>query len=358
MKHKHSKRSISNKQSHHQVSQTQTRRSSTPRDYKRTISSNKSISSTESADSDSYTKCLKPNVPLKSQKLLKRDLLRCSNQRPSLLGPQTLQPLRINNGSQQIPCVELSSSRQNAQLHCSLPDNARKLRATIDRIGPWPDISINCLRSNGNDLIQPLKNFRNSKNPIFFSTKYYGALDGNINKFQFHPSARSYIEEYRKEKGYLISSCSKPQGTSLSLSSLGLTQKLDDDQLSTCGTCSRATGSNSVRNQSDVSIGRITKSADDVIDNNRSPTISNNLPSLSVRNHSRIRLVRSTQHQQTIILPTIKPSSFQYLNSKTPIQTVYNENKKFSKPNQSKLYIIDGRQQKRYWIFLFLLFNI
>jgi hypothetical protein len=322
------------------------------------MSSNKSNSSTDSSHSDSHTTCLKPNLPLKSQKLFKRDLLRCSNQRPSLLGPQTLQPLHINNGSQQIPCVELSSSRQNAQLHCSLPGNAHKLRATIDRIGPWPDISINCLRSDENDLIQPLKTYRNSKNTIFFSTKYYATLDGNINKFKFHPSAGSYIEEYRKEKGYLISSCPKSEDIPLSLSSLVRSQKSDDDQLSTCGTCSRTTGTNSVRNPSDVSTGRITKSADDAMDNIRSPTISNNLPSISVRNPNQIRLVRGTQPQQTILLPTIKTSSFEYLNSKNPIQTVYGGNKKFSKHNQSKLYIIDGRQQKRYWSFFYFFYLI
>ena len=365
MKHKLPKRSISNKHPHHKPLQAQPRRLSTPHDYNRTASPNKINSGIETIHSDSHTTCLKPNVPLKSQKLLKRDLLRCSNQRPSLLGPQTLQTPRIHHGSQQIPSVLSSSNRSNAQRQCSLSDNnsQKLLHTTIDRIGPWPDISINCLRSSdGNDVIQPLKNLRNTKNPRLFSPKYYAALNDNINKFKFHASKRSYIEEYRKQKGYVISSRPKPQTTSLSLSSSGRLQKSDDDQLSVFGTISGGTGSYTARDRTDfsasnlsISIGGIIKSVDDIIDSNRLPSTSNQsniLPSIPIRNNNHSRLTRPIQHQQTIT-----HSSFQYLNNLSPIETVYDEKKKFSIHNQSKLFFIDGRPQKRYSIF-FILFRL
>ena len=344
MKHKQTKRSISNKNPPPRPFQTQTRRLSTPHDHTRTITPNKTHSNTEPTQSDFHTLCLKPNLPLKPPKLLKRDLLRCSNQRPSLLGAQTLQTPRIHHGSPSIQSVVPSSF--NTKRHYSLPDNPQTLHATIDRIGPWPDISINCLRSEGNDLLQPLKNFRNTKNSRLFSPKYYSALSENNTKFKFQPSKRSYIEDYRKQKGYVLSSHPTPQMTTLSSSSLGRLEKSEDDQLSVYG----GTGSYTTRDRTDLSttnlsipLRGIVKSTDDIIENNRS---QNNLPTLPIRNNNQLRTIRSTQ--QTVTLPTITSSSFQYLNSINSIETPYNDNKKLSIQNQSKLFFIDGRTQKRY----------
>ena len=272
MKHKSSKRTIPPKQTHHRSYQTQTRRSSIPIEHTRRISPNQTDLGSGTAHLDAHTLCLKPNVCFRSQKLLKRDLLRCSNQRPSLLGVQTLfQPPRHHHASQQTHSVASSSSTSSSfdRRRRSLSVSSHTFSATIDRIGPWPDVSINRLRSDGNDLLRPLKNFRNSKNPRLFSPKYYAAL--NDNKFQFHPSNRTYIDEYRKQKGYLLVPRSiRKQPTSLSLSSL---QQLDDDQLSAIGTFSGGVGNGSIRERSDfsstnltLSTRGLTKSADNLLE--------------------------------------------------------------------------------------------
>jgi hypothetical protein len=371
MKHKLSKRSTSNKHRHRSY-QTQTRRLSISIDHTRTVSPNQINSGTGPAHLDSHTSCLKPNVPLKSQKLLKRDLLRCSNQRPSLLGPQILQPPRIHHGSQQTHSFASSSSStsssSNDQRRRSLSVNSRTFHATIDRIGPWPDISISRLHPDGNDLLRPLKTFRNVKNPCLFSPKYYAGLNDNTSKFKFHSSKRTYIEEYRKQKGYLLTLHSMKQPTSSSLSSSRQAQRLDDDQLSTIGTYSgvenytaRERTNTSTTNLS-ISTREITKSLDDILNNNNNhvPIISsvtnqiNIFPSLPIRNNNNnnnnLRSIRHTQHHQTLTLPTLPNASVRYLNSMNPVEKVYADNKKISKENPSKLYFFDGRQNKRYLI--------
>ncbi|CAF1434305.1 unnamed protein product [Adineta steineri] len=381
MKHKLTKRSLSNKHLQPRSLPTQTRRLSTPHDHNRTLSPSKTNSGANITDSDSHVLCLKPNVPLKTQKLLKRDLLRCSNQRPSLLGVQTLQPPRIHHGSQPVHSLNPSSvNHQAAKRHGSLPDNPQTLHATIDRVGPWPDISINCLRSEGNSILQPLKNFRSTKNSRFFSPKYYAALAENNTKFKFQPK-QSYIEEYRRQKGYLISSQPTPQSTSLSSSSYGRLQRSDDDQISAYGTSSNGTGSYTARDRTDMSTGNLSvshrsmvKSAEDISDNNRLSSNSfvktqiNNLPPISIRHHNKNNHHHHHQQQQqqqqqhhftqyrlarpvpqhALTLPTIVSSTFQYVNDMNTIEKPYRGHKKLSIQNPSQLYIIDGRQQKRY----------
>jgi hypothetical protein len=352
MKHKTSKRS---------TKQSQTRRSPTSTDHIQTISPNKIDLGTGTVDLDSHTICLKPNVPLKSQKILKRDLLRCSNQRPSLLGVQTLQPPRItHHGSQPMHSVSSSSliDHRNIPNHRSLSVNSRTIYSKIDRIAPWPDISINRLCSDENDLLRPIKNYRHLKNPGLFSPKYYAALNDNT-KFKFYPSKRTYIEEYRKQKGYLLNPKSK-YTTSLSLSSSTQFLNSDDDQLSTVGTYS-AGGNGIVRERSDLSITNPslargpTKSVDDIHTyrspiNASVPNHLNILPSIPIRNNN-LRSTRHTQlHHQTITLPTLANSSIQYLNNMTSFEKSYGDNKKNLRGNQSKLFVIDGRQNKRYSI--------
>jgi len=358
MKHKSSKRSNSNKQHHHRSYQTQTRRSSIPIDHTQTVSPNQIDLGRGSVLIDSHNSCLKPNVPLRSQKLLKRDLLRCSNQRPSLLGPQTLQPPRIHHGSQKIHSVVSSSSTSSSLdgRRRSLSVNSHTFNATIDRIGPWPDISITRLRSDGNDLLRPLKNFRSIKHPRLFSPKYYAGLNDTTSKFKFHVSTRTYIEEYRKQKGYLLIPRSKKQTKTSSISSSRQGQQSDDDQLSAIGTYN-----GTARDRTDLSISTrgITKSPDDLLSNNNNnhvPIISsatnqiNIFPSLSNRNNNNnnnLRTIRQTQHPQTITLPSLPNPSFQYLNS---VEKTDHEKKKNSERNESKLYFLDGRQKQRYLI--------
>jgi len=347
MKHKSTKRSISNKQIHHRS------------DVDQIISTNPIDLGTGTAHLDSITSCLKPHHLSKSQKLLKKELLRCSNQRPSLLGPQTLQPPRIHPRSQQNLSIASSSStssstdRRQQRRRRSLSVHSRTFHATIDRIGPWPDISIGRLQTDGNDLLRPLKNFRNPKNPRLFSPKYYSGLNEHTSKFKFHSSQRTYMEEYRQQKGYLLTPRpnKKPQTTSLrSLTSSS--KQIDDDQLST---------SVLDRDRSDISMTSrgLTKSADDLLTNRNnhhslSADQSNTLPALSIRNTNTYRSIRQSQHSFT--LPAIS-TSFQYLHSMNSVDKTYNLNKKSSKKNESNLIILDGRQKPRYYPHLLLLLS-
>ncbi|CAF1174268.1 unnamed protein product [Rotaria sordida] len=378
MKNKFSKRSISNKQSHHHSYQTQIKRLSTPIDYVRTKTPNQCDLSIETVPFDSSTSCLKPNIPLKSQKILKRDLLRCSNQRPSFLGPQTLQTPRIHHGFQQIHSVALSSTassssssssssfvdHHNVPRRRSLSLNSHIYYPTINRIGPWPDISINRLITDDNDLSQPIKKFRNIKNSHVFSLKSLSSLTDNTGPFKLYPSKHTYIEEYRKNKGYILNLNRKLQHRSLSLSSSSSTesQDSDDDQLSMVGTYSSDTENNTILEETILSTTNLStmtrtimKSNDDIIDNtNRLPLISSVinqlsvLPSMPMRNSNYFRASRRTKHHPNLTLPALTHSSIGFLNSMNTVEKLYGNHKKISTENQSKLFFMNERPKKRY----------
>lgn len=369
MKPKLAKRSVPNKNTQQRSFPTQTKLVPTPHvENDIPSSSNATDVCTETSYSDSSTLCLKPNVPLRTEKVLKRDLLRCSNQRPSLLGLQTLQPPRIHPGSQPIHSIApIALNHTNNKRSSSLSDNPRTLQATIDRIGPWPDVSINCIHSQGNDPLQPLKNFRHPKNPYSLSPKYYSTLSNHHTKFKFHPSKRSYVEDYRKQKGYFLSSHPLLQQKSLSTSSLGRIEHLDnddDDQVSIQGTVSGPSGSFTDRDRTEFSTTNlsihsrgISKSVDDLvhhINNDHSPNNSH-LPSIPLRNNQQFRGIRRDQ-QQLASLPAINPPAYQYVNSTNSIESSYNDNRKLHHP--SKVYFIEGRQQKRYLTLLIIFLTI
>jgi hypothetical protein len=377
MKHKSSKRSISNKH----LSTRRLSNSLTPI-IDTTISHNKVDLGTGTVHLDSHARCLKANLILKNQKALKRDLLRCSDQRPSLLGSHTLQPPRIHHGSQQMHTSTPSSvdHHQPPARRRSLSVNSRTFYATIDRIGPWPDVSISRLRSDGNELLRPLKNFRNLKNPRVFSPKYYAALNETTSKFKFYPSTKAYIDEYRKQKGYLLAPRTTPQVISVNLSSSVPIRQLDDDQFSATGMFSgggadlnNGTATDkSILSTTDISLpqnGHI-KSLNDTSEHmNTPPSIPHmsknfyephhitNFPTIAMRNghlrptrhppHHAV-IAQQTQHQQAITLPSLTASSLHYISSMSSVEKAYSNSKKTSTPNQSKLFLIDGRQKKRY----------
>ena len=365
MKNKSSKRSASNKHSHRRSYKTHTRCLSTPNEYPRTISPNmidKIDLGTGTVLLDPHVSCLKPNVPIKSQKQLKRDLLRCSNQRPSFLSPQTLQAPRIHRASQQTHSGTSSSTssslgHQNSQRRRSSLPISIIFHSTTDRIGPWTDLSISGLPSNGNDLLRPLKTFRNIKNPHLFSLKYYSSLTDKTSQFKWHLSIHNYIEEYRKQKGYVLDLYSAPQSTSLSLSSSIPLGQLINEHLSTAeNTTTRDQTSMSVTTLSSTARGT-TKSADDVSNNtNRLPTISstanpmNTFPSIPYRHKDNFRSNRRSHNHTTVALPTVKPSSVPYFNSLNSVGKSCDDNKKTSTQNQSRFFVIDGRKKKRYLI--------
>lgn len=337
---------------------------------------------------DSHAPCLKANLELKSLKALKRDLLRCSDQRPSLLGPHTLQPPRIHHGSQQTNASTASSAgsssvsyQQPVRRH-SLSMSSRALLATIDRIGPWPDISISRLRSDGNELLRPLKNFRNPKNPRLFSPKYYAGLHENISKFQVYSSTRSYIDEYRKQKGYVLGSQDTQRANFLPLRGSATLEQHEDEKYSGVGAFSSAvpveTQRNSVRDRQGMTTTELpirnnplTRSANDLYEHMNTPpsipavtkvftdpTPVNNFPLISMRNGQLRPARQPTQHtisshqhqQQPTVLPSLNGSSLNYFTSMNSIEKAYSNNKKLPVRKTSKLVFIDERNRQKYRI--------
>ncbi|CAF3328370.1 unnamed protein product [Rotaria socialis] len=381
MKHKFLKRSITNKQTQHRSYQTQTKRIPTPIDHVRSSSTDEIDLDIEGALSDSYSPCLKPTVQLKSQKLLKKDLLRVSNQRSSLLGPQTSQPHFAHHELQQIHSVASSLSKSSsssssidgriASRRRSLSLTSRIFHATIHRIGPWPDKSINYFRSNQSDTPRPSQKVRTIKNPRITSPKSCISSNDNAYQFKIHPSKHTYIDEYRKSKGYVLNLPSSKQDTHLSLSSLTEIQDYDDDQISLVGTYRCGVGDNSFTERTYLSTthmssiaGTNSKFAGEIIDKlNPLPRISSSMnqvhisPVIPTQNNSHFRYSRRSQFNSTRMLPPLTNQPFQYLSSTDPIGKLYDRTKKTSIHNPAKLLFMNGRPKKRYSNYFILYFN-
>ena len=384
MKHKSTKRSHGHRYHERRRSSV----SSTTVFDPKSISSKRVDLGTGTVHIDPHSMCLKPNTIVKSQKSLKRDLLRCSEQRPSLLGPQTLQPPRIHPGSQQGHASGPSTTDRQHQpppqqpaRRRSLSVNSRTFYATIDRIGPWPDISISRLRSDGNEFLRPLKNFRSLKNPRVFSPKYYAALTENTSKFKFYSSTRNYIDEYRKQKGYLLGGRAAGPGNSL-LSSVAVpVQQTEEDQGSVIGEFSNANTdlhNGTAVNRATLSTTDVTqpltvpaKPTMDLLDGISTPPSipmiargfnesnqSAGFPSVVMRNGHPPRQTRhpphhpfvaqQSQHQQPIALPSLTASSLHYMSSMSSVEKAYSNSKKQTSHSASKLIVIDGRNKKKY----------
>ena len=330
---------------------------------------------------DPYSNCLKTYTVLKSQKALKRDLLRCSDQRPSLLGAQTLQPPRIHHASQQSPAATASTvNHQQPLRRRSLSMNSRTFYATIDRIGPWPDVSISRLRSDGNELLRPLKNFRSLKNPRVFSPKYYTAMTDNPTKFKYYPSTRTYIDEYRKQKGYLIGTRTPVSSNPLPLTLPPVKQETEEEDVGLIvgefGTAGIELnhglgGDRTTLSTTDLSLPNNVqaKSTSDLTENMSTPPSipsvskifhephhSTNFPTINMRNgHLRATrhpphhavIAQQSQHQQSLALPSLTASSLHYISSMSSVEKAYSNSKKSSMPPPSKLIFIDGRRKRR-----------
>lgn len=386
MKPKIPKRSISNKPPEHRRPSL----ASTSIFDTSTISSKRVDLGNGTVHLDAYSSCLKTYTILKTQKVLKRELLRCSDQRPSLLGAQTLQPPRIHHVSHQSPASTASSTVHHQQpvRRRSLSMNSRTFYATIDRIGPWPDVSISRLRSDGNELLRPLKNFRSLKNPRVFSPKYYTAMTENPTKFKYYPSTRSYIDEYRKQKGYLLGLQTpapiNPHPLSIPLIHQRTEEEEEDEEeedqptivgdFGTAGTNlnSGFVGDRTVVSTTDLSLpaNAQMKSTNDFTDSTSTPPSipsvtkvfhephhGTSFPSINMRNghlrptrhpphHSVI--AQQSQHQQALALPSLTASSLHYISSMNSVEKAYSNSRKGSMPPPSKLFFIDGRRKRRY----------
>lgn len=369
------KRSTSNKISRHLV------KSSSPIIDTSTIRHSQVDFGMGTVHLDSHAPCLKANLELKSQKVLKRDLLRCSDQRPSLLGSHTLQPPRMHHGPQSIHATSSSADAQQSVRRHSISMHSHTFYTTIDRIGPWPDISISRLRSDGNEFLRPLKNFRSLKNPRVFSPKYYAGLTENTSKFKFYSTTKNYIDEYRKQKGYSLSANKPAQINSLSSSTSLPVQVTEDEQISAVGTFSSVVVAET---QNRAPVDRfvlptmelpprhngLSRTTNEVLEHtNTPPSIPavtkvyydshhvNNFPTISMRN-GHLRPTRQPVHhtmiaqqspsQQAISLPSVTASSLHYISSMNSIEKAYTNSKKLSTPKQSKVFFIDGRNRKRY----------
>ena len=366
MKNKLNKRSLSQKQNIPRRSQnTNTRRMSISTVNTRTASPNRVHFGAGAFDLDNHWPCLKPSHGLKNQKQLKRDLLRCSNQRPSLLGPQTLQPPRLHQGSISNRPNALHSSSSYDQdrfsRQHSFSSHSNSFQGTIDRVGPWPDVSIIRVRSDGNDLLRPLKSFRNTKNPRVFSPKYYSSLAENNGRFKFQPSTKTYIDEYRRQKGYLLNNRQAMVNYAAPSVSSSLQQiHSDDDQLSGVGTFSGIAGDSTMTDRTDfVSSDRsVIRSNDrwrpshesDLIKSVSNMSTGPNpvFPPMQQRTvHPRAATRSLIPTQQAINLPTLTATSLSYLSSMNSVGKIYGDPKKASRDNPSKLYILDGRSKQR-----------
>ena len=356
MKHKPSKRSSSNKHPHPSRStQLATRRLSTPGHTAPPISTEPSDTGLLESDSP----CLKPTTSLKSYKLLKRELLRCSNQRPSLLGSQTLQPFRVHHGSQQF--ASLTSLSLDEEHRRSLTIHSQPLPISTDLIGPWPDISIARPRPDENDSSRPLKALRQTKHSHGYSPKYHTSLRDKTNQFQFYSSTRTCIDDYRQQKGYRLNIRPARPRAALSVSSSLLLVQSDDDLLSLTGTLSSGptTTESSIGERTDLlardsppfssPVRPTRKSLPEFVDHSKSrpiqPTL-NMFPAIPTR-HGVMRSTRPTQHLSSIALPTLTNPSLQYINSMNSVEAAYGESKPSPAPNASNLFFLDGRQKKR-----------
>ncbi|CAF5217292.1 unnamed protein product, partial [Rotaria magnacalcarata] len=182
----------------------------------------------------------------------------------------------------------------------------------------------------------------------------------NTYQFKIHPSKHTYIDEYRKSKGYLLNLPSSKQDTFLSLSSSTEIQDYDDDQISVVGTCRGGVGNSSLIERTYLSTthmssiaGTNSKFAGEIIDNlNRSPRISStmnqvHIPSvMPTQNNSHFRWSRRSQFNSTRMLPPLTNQPLQYLSSIDPIGKLYARTKKTSTHNPAKLLFVNGRPKK------------
>lgn len=380
MKHKFTKRSISIKATQPRSYQTQVKRLATPVDHVRPVSPANTEPIEEPLPPDSFLPCLKPDIIAKSQKLLKRDLLRSSNQRPTFLGPQTLQPILVHQTSQPIHSVASSTSSSSSSSvdnryglrRRSLSLTSRAFHSTTDKIGPWPDISTNIICSNQTNLLRPLKKLRTIKHNRISSPKSSISSNDNANQFKFHPSKRDYMEIYRKSKGYVLDLPSKKQDTSLSLSSsANLIDFDDDDQLSAVGTCRSGARSSTVLERTyesttnlsaigESNVKQVTESSSHNATNHSCSHNSTRLPMIAtsinqinipgfvpIQSNLQFRMHRRMRNYFTKALPPILNPPVQYLNSIDPVEKFYDHHKKHRSNNHSKIYLINGRPKKR-----------
>lgn len=255
----------------------------------------------------------------------------------------------------------MSADRLQPARRRSLSVNSRTFRANIDRIGPWPDVSISRLSSDGNELLRPLKNFRNTKNPRVFSPKYYTALTENTIKFNFFAQTRNYIDQYRKQKGYMLDPRTNVPQIPFPIS---LPQSNDDERTSITGEFNLGT----IDTNNGTARDRTIRSYQDLSEQmsiNTPPSIpsgtklltdiqhSNNLPTVAMRNGHLRPVVRHSHQQvsssqQPVTLPSLGGSSLHYISSINSVEKAYSNSKtKSSLHSSSKFFLVDNRQKRR-----------
>lgn len=375
MKHKSSKRAISNKQcSRDSTCETQTRRfssSSTPTVSNRRRSTDRAELGSSTARSDSRNPCFKANLTLKSQKLLKRDLLRCNDQRPTFLGSQILPIPHTQHPSLHKRSIQSSSvDRLRKTRRRSLSVNTGLSCLGADQIGPWPDTTIGRLGSDGARFLQSLKTCHSLKKPRVCSPKSYTGSSENTEKFKFYSSTENYIEEYRKQKGYRLETTHKSQGKfrSVSNTELEVDHSSPAENTTTIDSSRKSTSDSLSLPMTELSLAqaRLSRSIHDLAElANNPPSIPSltkilsepyyihNFPAIAMRN-GHLRPARHPPHhpivvQQSTTLPRLTGSSLNYINSMGSVEKPFPTGTKASMANQSKLFFIQARRKKRYY---------
>ncbi|CAF0776033.1 unnamed protein product [Didymodactylos carnosus] len=330
--------------------------------------------------------CLKTKLNLKTEKQLKRDLLRVTDQRPSLLGSQTLHPSRSFPTIRKI-ANETSNHTSNDRRRSSSSLSSINFNLTpFDRIGPWPDKTINRLR-NANELLHPSKNFRNRHNIRLFSPKYYATMSEQQNKFTFYSNTKSYIDEYRKRKGYILGGTSSILSSQQNLDTLD--NKSDDDQLSVVPNQTRENSrtflsTETIFNQKSDPFNHNSvnylKSSEIFVDSSSNDllSISSTKNQQSIRSEPLLTLPPITTKQtylndqlfssssismrnghlrpmgtnsRTIPLPSLPTSRYSNINQMGKTYAITTEGKKFENTN-AKLFVIESRpvitEKKKY----------
>jgi hypothetical protein len=312
--------------------------------------------------------CLEQHRSSKSQRLLKRDLLRCSESRLSLFDRQSLlfDPIAQCMRSKCSSLADCQTRIQHRSVSVNLDANQTR---TNDRFGPWPDVSI-CQEkhSNSNDSIRRSKNLRHLR------ASHHSSINDKTTKFKFDCSTELYIDEYRKQKGYMLDVPIMSSPTCLLLQP---EQQSDVDDQSAAGLSSvtwtdinsRTSSDIMSLSASDISLVQCNKPMKSIIDgadhSNSAPSIPtitkmlrtpyyfHHLPSIAVRNNH-FRPIRARPHhpltatQPSIVLPSLIGSSIQYLNSLTQSDRSHSTSQtKSLSQTPSKLVFIQAQPKKR-----------
>ena len=346
MKNKSNKRSSSNKHSHHRrhFHPLATRRSSIPGNGQlRTLTPSRVHYGTGVAHLDESKACLRPANLSKNVKLLKKDLLKCSNQRPSLLGPQTLQPPRLHQSQQSHPSSSSVGAIDPPARHRSLSNHSSSFYATIDRIGPWPDVSISRIRSDGNELLRAVENVSKCEKSSRLLAEILRGDDGQQHAIQISSVDANVHRRVPKAERLRVELRVRCRWARRRLCPSPRRSFCRRTTTINCRSEARSPERPVTRRRA---ILRICKNRRTNRPNRRF-CLSSCRAAIRRKAIVPLRRRRSSRNRRSRC-PTLAHSSLHYLNSMNSVEKTYGEHKKTPRhANPSKVFLLDGRQKKR-----------